>query len=76
MTRSHPPQWVSAKPKRFAWSLGLGMSFAMMVITNSGIRGWLPRSICLVCLTLMWTRVGARRCASAASSTGCSCAAA
>ena len=55
MTRSHPPQWVSAKPKRFAWSLGLGMSFAMMVITNSGIRGWLPRSICLVCLTLMWT---------------------
>ena len=43
MTRSHPPQWVSAKPKRFAWSLGLGMSFAMMVITNSGIRGWLPQ---------------------------------
>jgi hypothetical protein len=30
------------------------MSFAMMVITNSGVRGWLPRSICLVCLTLMW----------------------
>jgi Domain of unknown function (DUF4395) len=54
LTRSHPPDWVSAKPKRFAWTLGLGMSFAMVLITNSGIRGTLPRTICLVCLTLMW----------------------
>jgi hypothetical protein len=54
MTRRYPPDWVSAKPKRFAWTLGLGMGFSMMVITNSGVRGWLPRSICLVCLTLMW----------------------
>jgi len=54
LTRGRPPEWVSAKPKRFAWTLGLGMSFSMMIITNSGIRGWLPRSICLVCLTLMW----------------------
>ena len=23
-------------------------------LTNDGIRGWLPRSICLVCLALMW----------------------
>jgi hypothetical protein len=48
------PEWVSAKPKRFAWTLGLGMSFSMMIITNSGIRGLLPRTICLICLTLMW----------------------
>jgi hypothetical protein len=54
MTHARPPDWVSAKPKRFAWTIGLGMSFAMMIITNSGIRGWLPRSLCLVCLTLMW----------------------
>jgi hypothetical protein len=54
LTRSHPPDWVSAKPKRFAWTLGLGMSFAMVLITNSGIRGTLPRTICLICLTLMW----------------------
>jgi hypothetical protein len=54
MTRSQPPEWVSAKPKRFAWSLGLGMSFAMMIITNSGVRGTLPRTICAICLTLMW----------------------
>jgi hypothetical protein len=51
---NRPPEWVSAKPKRFAWTLGLGMSFAMTLITNSGIRGLLPRTICLICLTLMW----------------------
>jgi Domain of unknown function (DUF4395) len=49
-----PPEWVSAQPKRFAWTLGLAMAFAMTVITNAGIRGWLPRTICLICLTLMW----------------------
>lgn len=54
MTRGQPPQWVSAKPKRFAWTLGLVMAGAMTVITNSGIRGYLPRTICLICLTLMW----------------------
>jgi hypothetical protein len=54
MTRRYPPQWVSARPKRFAWTLGLALSFSMVIITNSGIRGLLPRTICLVCLTLMW----------------------
>ena len=54
MTSNRPPDWVSAKPKRFAWSLGLAMTFAMTIITNSGIRGLLPRTICLICLTLMW----------------------
>lgn len=48
------PHWVSAKPKRFAWSIGLVMSFAMVLITNTGIRGALPAAICLTCLTLMW----------------------
>jgi hypothetical protein len=53
-TQRQPPDWVSAKPKRFAWTLGLAMSGCMTVITNVGIRGWLPRSICLICLALMW----------------------
>jgi hypothetical protein len=48
------PEWVSARPKRFAWTLGLAMAGAMAVITNAGVRGWLPRTICLICLTLMW----------------------
>lgn len=55
LTYRQPPEWVSAKPKRFAWSIGVVLSFAMVVITNSGIRGALPAAICLICLTLMWT---------------------
>jgi hypothetical protein len=54
ITSGHRPDWVPARPKRFAWSLGLAMAFAMTIITNSGIRGYLPRTMCLVCLTLMW----------------------
>ena len=53
-TAGQPPEWASAKPKRFAWTLGLVMAGAMTAITNSGVRGYLPRSICLICLTLMW----------------------
>lgn len=54
MTRGRRPDWVAAGPKRFAWTLGLAMAFAMTVITNSGVRGYLPRTMCLICLTLMW----------------------
>jgi hypothetical protein len=35
-------------------ALGWIMAGAMTAITNSGIRGPLPRTICLICLTLMW----------------------
>ncbi len=49
-----PPHWVSAKPKRFAWTLGLVLSLAMAIITNADMRGALPLSICLLCMTLMW----------------------
>ena len=62
LTRRHAPEWVSARPKRFAWTLGLVMASAMAVITNSGIRGWLPRSICLLCLALMWLESAAGLC--------------
>jgi len=54
LTVDRPPEWVSARPKRFAWTLGLAMTFAMTIITNVGIRGTLPRTICLICLALMW----------------------
>jgi uncharacterized delta-60 repeat protein len=54
MTLGRAPEWVSTKPKRFAWTLGLAMALAMTVITNSGTRGPLPRTMCLICLTLMW----------------------
>jgi hypothetical protein len=62
ITRRLPPQWVSAKPKRFAWTLGLGMGLAMTIITNSGIRGYLPRTICLICLALMWMETALGMC--------------
>lgn len=54
LVRGLPPEPVSLRPKRFAWSLGLVMSVAMTGITNAGVTGWLPRSVCLLCLTLMW----------------------
>jgi hypothetical protein len=54
LTFRQPPEWVSAKPKRFAWTLGLAMTMAMTIITNIPIHGYLPRTICLICLTLMW----------------------
>ena len=54
MTLSRERLWVSAKPKRFAWSMGLVLSLAMTLITNSNIRGTLPLTICLICMTLMW----------------------
>jgi hypothetical protein len=54
MTRRRKPQWVSAKPKRFAWSMGLTMALGMTVISNSSIHGALPKTICLICLTLIW----------------------
>jgi hypothetical protein len=54
LSKRQEPMWVSAKPKRFAWALGLIMSGAMMVITNSGIHGVVPRTICLICVALMW----------------------
>jgi Domain of unknown function (DUF4395) len=54
MTRRYPAEWVSAKPKRFAWAMGAAISFAMVIITNAGITGYLPRTLCLICITLMW----------------------
>lgn len=54
LTRGQAPEWVSAKPKRFAWMIGIAMAAAMVIITTAGIRGTLPRSLCFTCLTLMW----------------------
>ena len=48
------PVWVSARPKRFAWTLGLVMASAMALITNTGVRGALPLAICTFCIALLW----------------------
>jgi Domain of unknown function (DUF4395) len=54
MVRRYEPEWVSARPKRFAWSMGVVLSFTMVIITNTGIRGVLPATLCSICLVLMW----------------------
>jgi hypothetical protein len=54
LTRGQAPEWVSAKPKRFAWTIGLAMAFAMIVMTNFGIRGTMPLTMCAICMALMW----------------------
>ncbi len=54
LVRWQRPLSVSARPKRFAWTLGLVMATTMSVLTNLGVRGIVPRSICVTCLVLMW----------------------
>ncbi|WP_424933904.1 DUF4395 domain-containing protein [Amaricoccus macauensis] len=54
MTRRISPHWVSARPKRFAWSIGLVMSSAMLIVALSGNLGPPTLLICLLCLALMW----------------------
>ncbi len=54
LTAGRAAVWVSAKPKRFAWSLGLAISVVMLFVTQFDIRGALPLTVCLLCLTLMW----------------------
>ena len=63
LVRRHEPEWVSARPKRFAWSMGVVLSFAMVIITNTGIRGALPATLCSICLTLMWMESALGLCA-------------
>lgn len=55
------PEWVGAIQKRFAWSIGLAMASAMMVLVLwLGVRGVVPLVFCGVCLVFMWleTSVG------------------
>lgn len=54
LTVAQAPEPVAAAPKRFAWSLGLTLALAMTVITNARVTGLLPKTICLLCLSLMW----------------------
>lgn len=57
------PDWVGAIQKRFAWSLGLVMATAMiLVFFVFGIRGIAPMAICSICLVLMWLESSAGVC--------------
>lgn len=54
LTQRQAPTWVSSRPRRFAWSIEMAISLAMMLLTASGVRGALPLTLCLVFLVLMW----------------------
>lgn len=49
------PEYVGAIQKRFAWSMGLILASAMMILAiGFGVRGAVPFAICMTCLTFMW----------------------
>jgi hypothetical protein len=55
LVKNQTPEYVGAIQKRFAWSLGLIMASTMVVVgIFMGIRGWIPFSICGICLIFMW----------------------
>lgn len=55
LVRKQKPEYVWAVQKRFAWGLGLIMSFVVMVLLfGFDMRGIIPLSLCSICLALMW----------------------
>ncbi|MDJ0739601.1 MAG: DUF4395 domain-containing protein [Gammaproteobacteria bacterium] len=54
LVRKQRPEWVGAKQKRFAWSLGLIMASVVAYLVNTGQNGDLSSALCLVCISLMW----------------------
>lgn len=55
IVRKQRPDYVGAIQKRFAWSIGLGVSSLMIfLIYIVGLRGPITASICFVCITLFW----------------------
>ena len=55
LTRGQKPEWVGAVQKRFAWGIGLVFSSVMIILALfMGVRGWIPLSICMICLSFMW----------------------
>jgi len=63
MVRNQKPEWVGAVQKRFAWSIGLAFASVMIVLALfMGVRGWIPLSICMVCLAFLWLESSAGIC--------------
>ncbi len=48
------PEWVEAKPKKFAWFLGLILGAVMSYYIVFDVISLTRLSICLVCLTLLY----------------------
>jgi len=55
LVKNQKPEWVGAIQKKFAWSLGLIMAGSMIIISLLlGIKGWLPFTVCSLCLLFLW----------------------
>ena len=54
LVRKQAPEWVGAKQKRFAWSLGLIMASTVAYLVNTGQNGDLSATLCMICILLMW----------------------
>jgi len=48
------PEWVEAKPKKFAWILGLGLGFIMAYFIVNNIMSPARLLVCLLCLVLLY----------------------
>jgi|TARA_R110000744_G_scaffold7227_6_gene24877 hypothetical protein len=48
------PDWVSAIPKRFAWSIGIILTGTVTLLFWSGNNGLTSQLICLVCVLFTW----------------------
>lgn len=63
LVRNQEPEWVGAIQKRFAWTIGLMMSVAMIYIVHIyQITGPLPFTMCAICVVLMWLEASAGIC--------------
>lgn len=57
------PEYVGAIQKRFAWSIGLVMSFIMiLVLYVFHLQGPVSLAICTLCLVFMWLEAAAGIC--------------
>ena len=62
LTRKQKPLWVGAVQKKFAWSLGLGLSSAIFILSllllNDVSYFETVCQLCILCLTLIFLEMG------------------
>lgn len=54
LLKKQKPEYVGAIQKRFAWTIGLLMSGAMLILISFQTTGIIPLTICGICLFFMW----------------------
>ena len=64
LVRNQRPEWVDAKPKQTAWSIGFGMVLlACFMMGWLGLRDELVLTLCAVCLTFLFAEAAVGFCA-------------